>query len=239
MQLCKQSARNGKKQSRQDKSAGGRNGKTDLGKGNREAIAAGQINALAMRSKTCFGGNKAAKAAQAADAPVFRRARGRSAFGKGGQKEKKGSDSCRSLFFRLRGSEGCFPDRSALGRRGLRSRGISFPTQWENQAASVSANAALFFRFMVFTTHHCRRLFQKVIRDESILTLFNHFVTSCRLNPRFRDIFLFLYRFAFSPLINSESLSGSRSFCARISCAFYCADLTPSDLKAQSLRFRS
>ena len=96
-----------------------------------------------------------------------------------------------------------------------------------------------FFRFMVFTTHHCRRLFQKVIRDESILTLFNHFVTSCRLNPRFRDIFLFLYRFAFSPLINSESLSGSRSFCARISCAFYCADLTPSDLKAQSLRFRS
>ncbi len=152
---------------------------------------------------------------------------------------KKGSDSCRSLFFRLRGSEGCFPDRSALGRRGLRSRGISFPTQWENQAASVSANAALFFRFMVFTTHHCRRLFQKVIRDESILTLFNHFVTSCRLNPRFREIFLFLYRFAFSPLINSESLSGSRSFCARISCAFYCADLTPSDLKAQSLRFRS
>lgn len=60
-------------------------------------------------------------------------------------KRKKGSDSCRSLFFRLRGSEGCFPDRSALGRRGLRSRGISFPTQWENQAASVSANAALFF----------------------------------------------------------------------------------------------
>ena len=90
MQLCKQSARNGKKQSRQDKSAGGRNGKTDFGKGNREAIAAGQINVLAMRSKTCFGGNEAAKAAQAADAPVFRRARGRGAFGKGGQKTKKG-----------------------------------------------------------------------------------------------------------------------------------------------------
>ena len=86
MQLCKQSARN---KSSQDKSAGGRNGKTDLGKGNRDAIAAGQINALAMRSKTCFGGNKAAKAAQAADAPVFRRARGRSAFGKRGQKANK------------------------------------------------------------------------------------------------------------------------------------------------------
>ncbi len=71
MQLCKQSARNGKKQSRQDKSAGGRNGKTDLGKGNRDAIAAGQINALAMRSKTCFGGNKAAKAAKAAQAALM------------------------------------------------------------------------------------------------------------------------------------------------------------------------
>lgn len=95
--------------------------------------------------KTCFGGNKAAKAAQAADAPVFRRARGRSAFGKGRQKAKKGIGLLPIPLFRLRGSEGCFPDRSALGRRGLRSRGISFPTQWENQAASVSANAALFF----------------------------------------------------------------------------------------------
>lgn len=109
MQLCKQSARNGKKQSRQDKSAGGRNGKTDLGKGNRDAIAAGQINALAMRSKTCFGGNKAAKAAQAADAPVFRRARGRSAFGKGRQKEKRDRTPADPSFFAFAGAKVVFP----------------------------------------------------------------------------------------------------------------------------------
>lgn len=239
MQLCKQSARNGKKQSRQDKSAGGRNGKTDFGKGNREAIAAGQINALVMRSKTCFGGNKAAKAAQAADAPVFRRARGRSAFGKGGQKAKKGIGLLPIPLFS--------PSRERrLFSRSFRPRAARSPLARDFLPDAVGKSSGVrirerrsFFRFMVFTTHHCRRLFQKVIRDESILTLFNHFVTSCRLNPRFRDIFLFLYRFAFSPLINSESLSGSRSFCARISCAFYCADLTPSDLKAQSLRFRS
>ena len=189
--------------------------------------------------KTCFGGNKAAKAAQAADAPVFRRARGRSAFGKGRQKTKKGIGLLPIPIFS--------PSRERrLFSRSFRPRAARSPLARDFLPDAVGKSSGVrirerrsFFRFMVFTTHHCRRLFQKVIRDESILTLFNHFVTSCRLNPRFREIFLFLYRFAFSPLINSESLSGSRSFCARISCAFYCADLTPSDLKAQSLRFRS
>lgn len=189
--------------------------------------------------KTCFGGNKAAKAAQAADAPVFRRARGRRAFGKGGQKAKKRDRTpADPFFFAFAGAKVVFPIVPPSG--GAVCARAGFPSRRSGKIKRRPyPRTPLFFRFMVFTTHHCRRLFQKVIRDESILTLFNHFVTSCRLNPRFRDIFLFLYRFAFSPLINSESLSGSRSFCARISCAFYCADLTPSDLKAQSLRFRS
>lgn len=141
-------------------------------------------------------------------------------------------------FFAFAGAKVVFPIVPPSG--GAVSARAGFPSHAVGKSSGVRIRERRsFFRFMVFTTHHCRRLFQKVIRDESILTLFNHFVTSCRLNPRFREIFLFLYRFAFSPLINSESLSGSRSFCARISCAFYCADLTPSDLKAQSLRFRS
>ena len=141
-------------------------------------------------------------------------------------------------FFTFAGAKVVFPIVPPSG--GAVSARAGFPSRRSGKIKRRPyPRTPLFFSFMVFTTHHCRRLFQKVIRDESILTLFNHFVTSCRLNPRFREIFLFLYRFAFSPLINSESLSGSRSFCARISCAFYCADLTPSDLKAQSLRFRS
>ena len=239
MQLCKQSARNGKKQSRQDKSAGGRNGKTDLGKGNREAIAAGQINALAMRRKPVSAETRRQRRRKPQTHPFFVGRAGVARSEKGDKKPKKGIGLLPIPIFS--------PSRERrLFSRSFRPRAARSPLARDFLPDAVGKSSGVrirerrsFFRFMVFTTHHCRRLFQKVIRDESILTLFNHFVTSCRLNPRFRDIFLFLYRFAFSPLINSESLSGSRSFCARISCAFYCADLTPSDLKAQSLRFRS
>lgn len=145
MQLCKQSARNGKKQSRQDKSAGGRNGKTDFGKGNREAIAAGQINALAMRRKPVSAETRRQRRRKPQTHPFFVGRAGGARSEKGDKKPKKGIGLLPIPLFRLRGSEGRFPDRSAFRRRGLRSRGISFPTQWENQAASVSANAALFF----------------------------------------------------------------------------------------------
>lgn len=235
MQLCKQSARN---KSSQDKSAGGRNGKTDFGKGNRDAIAAGQINALAMRRKPVSAETRRQRRRKPQTHPFFVGRAGGARSEKGDKKKKRDRTPADPSFFAFAGAKVVFPIVPPSG--GAVSARAGFPSRRSGKIKRRPyPRTPLFFRFMVFTTHHCRRLFQKVIRDESILTLFNHFVTSCRLNPRFRDIFLFLYRFAFSPLINSESLSGSRSFCARISCAFYCADLTPSDLKAQSLRFRS
>lgn len=109
MQLCKQSARNGKKQSRQDKSAGGRNGKTDLGKGNREAIAAGQINALAMRRKPVSAETRRQRRRKPQTHPFFVGRAGVARSEKGDKKQKKGSDSCRSLFFAFAGAKVVFP----------------------------------------------------------------------------------------------------------------------------------